>query len=350
MKRFVSSLFFSCICSMSMSAGALITNMGITGGDAFGTGTVDLNPDPNQVFSANVFDDDDLHGFDERQNLTLSANIILDDIQPGASTQVIGAGSVVSSHVIVFDPNGTRSLEGFVEFDEPILGVFTTNAGLNGSAPVLGLPTATYNVTNGKLEGSDPYAISGNRLDIEFNTSSPGDYIRVVTGTMPQSGINECNPGEQTLVGTITGGDSQAAGGNFRQICEPIGPIGNDNIQSVDLFAFEEQQNVTLTSPLSVDAVNAVAAGASVSSYYVVFDPISTNGFSVEATIQFPGTIVGIIEDRQLLEDSDFLGDASATYLSPSLRGLEGGDTTSGIGSNTLTIDFTASSPEMSYG
>ncbi|MEM7466409.1 MAG: hypothetical protein AAF387_05930 [Pseudomonadota bacterium] len=340
---------FICACVVITDANAIITNMQITGGDAFGTGAPDLNPDPNQVFSANVFDDDDLHGFDEQQNLDLSENLELDDIQPGATSHVLGVGSTVSSHVIVFDPlaptSATRSLIGFVEFDQPILGVYTTNAGLNGSAPILGLPAFSYNVTNGKLEGSDSYTISGNRLDIEINAASPGDYIRVVTGTMPTLGFNECGVTDQTIFGTITGGDSLAAGGVFRQICEPIGPVGADNFQRVDLLAFEEQQNVTLVSDLQVDDTNAVPAGATVSSFYVVFDPTGNGNFTVEADVVFPGTIVGIIEDLQLLQDSDFLGDASATYLSPGMRGLENFDNVSGIGTNTLTLRFGAGSP-----
>jgi hypothetical protein len=81
----------------------------------------------------------------------------------------------------------------------------------------------------------------------------PGDAIRVVTGVDPVSGINTCSSDEQTIEGTITGGSVFANGAQFRQICDPIGPVGSDNFDSFDLFAFEEQQAVELTAPLELD-------------------------------------------------------------------------------------------------
>ncbi|NNL99731.1 MAG: hypothetical protein HKO62_03200 [Gammaproteobacteria bacterium] len=332
-------LLFATRCPLALQTGGALT-----GGQAFSDGGTLLVNDPAvPSFTNNVFDDDNLRVFDEQQQLVLPGNIILDVARPGATTLVIGAGSTVSSHLVVFDPAVSKDAIGFIEFDEPVLGIFRSSAGLNGGDAVLGILGVTYGVNGPGLDGPDDVMISGNRVDIDFTTVSPGDYLRVVTGPPPALGFNECEPGEQTLTGTLTGGAALTAGGVFRQICEPIGPVGDDNFQSYDVLAFQEQQSVTLTEDLVINATSVVAAGAVVSSFYVVFDPDPLT--RVDAEITLPGTIVGVIEDRDELAASDFLGDASATYLNPNQRGLESGDNTSGEGTSVLELSFRAGSP-----
>jgi hypothetical protein len=70
--------------------------------------------------------------------------------------------------------------------------------------------------------------------------------------------------------GTVTGGTAKTVGGRFVLLNPPLfnlfGPVdsvGNDNFQSPNLFAFNEAQNVTLTSALTVDVgVGPIAPGA----------------------------------------------------------------------------------------
>lgn len=290
----------------------------------------------------NAFDDDNVRAFDEVQNLTLTASLIMDFPSPDLSSNVLGAGSIVSSHYVIYDPAATQTVEGTVTFDEPVLGIITSNLRFNDTDILLGNPATSYTIGNQELESSDTVMISGNTIEFSLIAISPGDAIRVITGVNPEAGINVCGPGTETLFGVITGGDALSNGGQFRQICDPIGAVGNDNFDSYDLFAFEEQQAAELGADLFIDATTIIEAGNFVSSFYVVWDPVPTN--RVVATITFPDTIIGVIRDQIQLENSEFLGNASANYLNPSLLGLEAGDTAT-IDGNQLLVNFNAGTP-----
>jgi len=328
----------------SVPARAAITGASLTGGQALANGGAILQlTAPLPDILPNGFDDDNVRIFDEVQNLTLSSVVILDTADPALSSNVLGVGSVVSSHYLFFDTAASNvDAIGTVTFDQPILGVIRFNEQHDSSDPVLGEPTVVYGVGNPSLESADVATFTGNTLSFDITAVSPGDALRIVTGVNPVPGINVCAAGTETVTGTITGGDSLAEGGQFKQICDPIGDVGSDNFQSPDLFAFEEQQNVLLDADLFLDDTAFIAAGETVSSYYVVFDPGPNT--RVEATVDFPDAIIGIIRDRIELQDSAFLGDASANYLAPNLLGLESGDTASFSG-NQLTIDVRASTP-----
>ena len=58
----------------------------------------------------------------------------------------------------------------------------------------------------------------------------------------------------------MTGGTAQGAGGSFVKLslplANPFGPpdsVGNNNFQSPNLYGFDEDQNIKLTAPLTVD-------------------------------------------------------------------------------------------------
>ncbi|NNF17905.1 MAG: hypothetical protein HKN70_14265 [Gammaproteobacteria bacterium] len=258
------------------------------------------------------------------------------------SSNVLGPGSTVSSHYVIFDPSGSNTALGTVTFDEPVVGVITSNLRFNDTDGLLGNPVTSYTIGSQGLDSNDSIVITGNMIEYSFTSGSPGDAVRVVTSSNPLPGINVCAIGSETLTGVITGGDALTAGGQFRQICDPIGPVGNNNFDSFDLFGFEEQQAVELVADLFLDATTIIPAGEFVSSFYIVWDPVPTN--RVIATITFPDTIIGVIGDQVELENSEFLGNASATYLNPSLLGLEPGDTFT-IDDDELSIDFNAGSP-----
>lgn len=311
----------------------------VTGGTAAGPFSI-ITP-PVEIVN-NAYDDDEVRAFDELQDHTLAANQILDRVASNLTSNVIGAGSVVSSHYILFDPGSSKTVIGSATFDEPVLGVIIENIRFNETDTLLGNPATLYTIGSQELEGSDDVTISGNTVSFDLTANSPGDAIRVLTGVNPIPGINVCAPGTETLTGVITGGDAASMGGAFKQICDPIGDVGNNNFDSFDLFGFEEQQAVELDADLFLDATTVISSGAFVSSFYVVWDPIPNN--RVIADVTFPDTIIGVIRDKTQLEDSEFLGNASANYLNPNLLGLESGDVATFAG-NVLSVDLVAGTP-----
>ncbi|MCF6215416.1 MAG: PEP-CTERM sorting domain-containing protein [Emcibacter sp.] len=144
--------------------------------------------------------------------------------------------------------------------------------------------------------------------------------------------------------GDVTGGTS---GGVF-ELVNPIPlnyQVGNDNQQSPNLFAFNEAQNITLTSTVAVNIGADPVNGDIVSSYYIFFDPDIFS--SISGWVEFDSDIYGIITQTAELAASDFLANASVTYNSPGLRGLEAGDLAwiDGTFANRVNINFTAGSP-----
>jgi hypothetical protein len=123
-------------------------------------------------------------GFNERQNVLLSANLQVD----GGS---IFAGTRVSSHMIFLNLEDSRSgtLKHFGvewEFDGEILGVMSDYLGNfeTASTDFLGAVGTSYPATGFRargMEGSDDYSIAGKFLTVDMYVSQPGDWIRVVT-------------------------------------------------------------------------------------------------------------------------------------------------------------------------
>ncbi|MBN1687660.1 MAG: PEP-CTERM sorting domain-containing protein [Candidatus Omnitrophica bacterium] len=151
--------------------------------------------------------------------------------------------------------------------------------------------------------------------------------------------------------GDVIGGYADAQGGVFQQITPPIGDVGNNNQQSWNLFGFNEDQNIVLGAPLSVDVGPSLTlpTGETVASHYVFYDPPGTISRSIVGYVDFDADILGIITSRTNLDNSDFLANVSANYLSPSLRGLEAVDGDSATIDSTyayrLNISLSASSP-----
>ncbi len=314
----------------------------LTGGSSQANGGVFSLIAAPTVLDNNSFDDDNVRGFDELQGLTLLENLIMDVGAATLSSNVLGPDSIVSSHYIIFDPASSNTASGTVTFDEAVVGVITNNLRFNDTDDLLGNPATNYAIGSQGLENLDSVIISGNTIQYSLTSGSPGDAIRVITSSNPMPGINVCASGTETLSGVITGGDALTAGGQFRQICDPVGPVGDDNFDSFDLFAFEEQQAVELVADLFLDSTTVIPSGEFVSSFYVIWDPVPLN--RVIATITFPDNVIGVISDQTELQASEFLGNASATYLNPSQLGLETGDTFT-IDGNELSINFNAGSP-----
>ncbi|MBL4895093.1 MAG: PEP-CTERM sorting domain-containing protein [Emcibacter sp.] len=144
---------------------------------------------------------------------------------------------------------------------------------------------------------------------------------------------------------TVIGGSSSS--GTFEYISPIPGgfTVGENNQQSPNLFAFDEDQNINITSTITVNVGANPVSGDVVASHYIFFDPDSTT--STRGWVDFDADIYGIITQTTELLASDFLANTGVTYLNPGLRGLESGDTAT-IDSTfayRVNIDFTASNP-----
>ena len=159
-------------------------------------------------------------------------------------------------------------------------------------------------------------------------------------------------PASATIIGgAVTGGTALTAGGVFQKLVVPFtssptnNTIGDDNQQSPNLFGFDEEQNIIITSTIQVNIGTNPVAGDVVASHYIGFDPAS--GLGQVGYIDFDADIYGVATDRTKLNDSDFLANTGVTYLSDSLRGLEGGDSVmiDPTNSRRLLVNWFANSP-----
>lgn len=140
---------------------------------------------------------DTVYAWNEVQNYVLDRDVKIDAQAPGLYDQagdlingVLTKGTVVSSHYVHFDtPRSTGgTARGRIQFDGSILGVIVRNgAGTRhlDESDFLGAPTLfSQNVNARGLEfNTDAFRIvvSGDAIEFEFEISSPGDYIRVIT-------------------------------------------------------------------------------------------------------------------------------------------------------------------------
>jgi hypothetical protein len=153
------------------------------------------------------------------------------------------------------------------------------------------------------------------------------------------------------ISGVVTGGSAFTAGGVFVKLPVPIpnpfGPpdsVGNDNFQSPNLFGFDEDQNILLTSPLTVDVGSSpIPAGTTVASHYIFFDPGPAQ--EVIGTVNFDSNVLAILTSTNNLAASDFLAQTGVNYLNPTQRGLEAGDSVTISGPRQILFDTFASSP-----
>ncbi len=152
-----------------------------------GNGTfVKLETDVPFAVGFDTFDDDNLYGFDEDQNIDLVEPIRVDI---GGNNGVIPQGTTVASHYVFFDSlSGTQY--GFVYFDAPIIGVAAFQDTM-ASTDFLANTSVTYisPELRGLEEGDrvwidedDPH-----KLWVFWAGSSPGDYIRVFTEQSPNA-------------------------------------------------------------------------------------------------------------------------------------------------------------------
>lgn len=56
----------------------------------------------------------------------------------------------------------------------------------------------------------------------------------------------------------------------------PTNTVGEDNFQNPNFDGFNEEQNIVLTSTVTVDIGTSPTAGQEVANHYLFFDPLST--------------------------------------------------------------------------
>ena len=134
----------------------------------------------------NDFDAPHLFAFDEGQNIFLTQEVV---VNTGSNPQ---ANGYVASHYVFFDPQASRSMEGYVDFDSPIFGIASETAQLNASDWLA--PTNIFydspnlrGLENGDVAYIDP--TNPNRLIFDVSASSPGDYVRVFTQFSPAAAV-----------------------------------------------------------------------------------------------------------------------------------------------------------------
>ncbi len=102
--------------------------------------------------------------------------------------------------------------------------------------------------------------------------------------------------------------------------------VGNDTFDDDNLYAFDEDQNITLSEPIRVDIggeAGFIQQGTVVASHYVFFDSLAgiQHGY-----VYFDAPILGVAAFQDTMFATDFLANTSVTYISMELRGLEEGD------------------------
>lgn len=161
------------------------------------------------------------------------------------------------------------------------------------------------------------------------------------------------------LFATILSGQVTSGSGTFIKLTPPFidsnpdNTVGDDTFNNLNLYGFDEGQNILITSDLSVDITSdgmggsagpgTISMGTTVASHYVFFDPLSAA--SQVGTVTFDSEVLAIITSTNNLNASDVLINTGVTYLNPGLRGLEGGDSALITGFDEITVDWRASTP-----
>jgi len=128
---------------------------------------------------------------------------------------------------------------------------------------------------------------------------------------------------------TVTGGEimQQRGNGEFVKLeTDEAFSVGFDTFDDDNLYAFDEDQNILLEDPITVDIGGEdgqIAAGTVVASHYVFFDSLA--GVHI-GYVDFDAAILGVAAFQETMAATDFLANTDVEYISPDLRGLERGD------------------------
>ena len=193
----MTSLFRTIVCAclvgfVGAQANATILSGAVTsgGGSFIKLGVPFTESTPDNTVGDNTFQNTNLYGFDEGQNIVISHVLNVDDLADGLGGGMgpgsLAIGTVVASHYVFFDPAGTSSQKGWVNFDSDILAVISSTAKLAASDFLIHTGVTYLNPAARGLESGDTVSITGMRqIGVDWTASSPGDYVRVLTTFSP---------------------------------------------------------------------------------------------------------------------------------------------------------------------
>jgi len=127
----------------------------------------------------------------------------------------------------------------------------------------------------------------------------------------------------------VIGGEilRQSGTGAFEKLDPRCGfAVGADTFDDDNLYAFDEDQNITLPRAIRVDIggeIGIIPGGTVVASHYVFFDSLDGIQYGY---VYFDAPILGIAAQQNTMAATDFLANTDVDYISPDLRGLERGD------------------------
>lgn len=202
---------YACALALSLiagQAGATIISGNVTSGSGtFVKLTVPFTAStPDNTVGNDNFQNNNLYGFDEGQNIliptALNVDVLANGSGGGTGAGTLSAGTVVASHYVFFDPATFAHQIGSVAFDSDVLGIITSSANLGASDFLINNGVTYENPTLRGLESGDSATISGLRtISVNWRASSPGDYIRVLTAFSPGASRSIPNPSVIALLG-----------------------------------------------------------------------------------------------------------------------------------------------------
>jgi len=171
---------------------ALVVGGKVNGGTSFENGGIFVHEiKPIAVVGNDSHGDHNLHAFDERQQIILSNPLTLDILSSTNSYGVLPKGTMISSHYIFYDPIIKNSIQGCVQFDSEVQGLILSERNL-ASSDFLQLSDTEYrNHASRGTEPNDSLAINKpTEVCMELYAVTPGDYFRVITGSLPVTVID----------------------------------------------------------------------------------------------------------------------------------------------------------------
>ena len=161
---------------------------------------------PDNTVGNDTFQNNNLYGFDEGQNIVITAPLQVDDLANGlgggTGPGTLAKNTVVASHYVFFDPKGVTSQKGTVSFDSNILAVISSTGKLAASDFLIHTGVNYLNPTDRGLEAGDFVTITGlKQISVNWTASSPGDYVRVLTAFSPAATVPEPSDMALTLSG-----------------------------------------------------------------------------------------------------------------------------------------------------
>ncbi len=145
--------------------------------------------------------------------------------------------------------------------------------------------------------------------------------------------------------GAVTGGTAVAYGGSFTIISAPP-EVGDDDLQTSNLIAFDELQGVRMSRNFTPNIGSRILKGARVSSHGIAFDPSLYR--TVTGWVEFDRKVLGVVTGRVKLNNThDLLGAPGTAYDIVAGAGGEANDifTVDALNPYRLNISMQSNSP-----